>query len=148
MPWLICEYYAPGKPVSKGSKVPIRTKSGKMLALEDPSRREKVKAWASTHTLLAAEQMGGRAPVDEHPLHVSLRFSFLRPKSHLKKNGELRKGAPVAMTRKPDIDKLVRPVLDALTGIVWRDDSQVTSHYADKSYGPQNGVWVKVECKG
>jgi Holliday junction resolvase RusA-like endonuclease len=137
MPWLICEYYAPGKPISKGNKIPFRRKDGKLGARE--RNGDKVQTWASTHTTLAHEQMNGRAPIAEHPLHVSLRFSFLRPKSHLKKNGELRKGAPVAMTRKPD---------DALTGIVWRDDSQVTSHYADKAYGPQSGVWVKVECKG
>jgi Holliday junction resolvase RusA-like endonuclease len=146
MPWLVCEYYAPGKPVSKGNKIPFRRKDGKLGARE--RNGDKVQTWASTHTTLAHEGMAGREPVAEHPLHVSLRFSFVRPKSHLKKDGSLRKGKPQAMTRKPDVDKLVRPVLDALTGIVWRDDSQVTAVWADKFYGATNGCWVKVECKG
>lgn len=35
-------------------------------------------------------------------------------------------------TRKPDIDKLTRAVLDALTGVVYEDDSQVTEIDASK----------------
>lgn len=37
-------------------------------------------------------------------------------------------------TVKPDIDKLVRAVNDALTGIAWNDDSQVVRCVVDKDY--------------
>lgn len=37
-------------------------------------------------------------------------------------------------TVKPDIDKLLRAINDALTGILWPDDCQVVSAYARKEY--------------
>jgi len=36
--------------------------------------------------------------------------------------------------KKPDVDKLVRSLLDALTGILWPDDSRVTAIVAGKAY--------------
>lgn len=35
----------------------------------------------------------------------------------------------------PDLDKQVRSILDALTGIAYKDDSQVTTISASKEYG-------------
>ena len=39
------------------------------------------------------------------------------------------------MTTMPDIDKLARCALDALTGIVFRDDAQIVDLHATKRYG-------------
>ena len=41
-------------------------------------------------------------------------------------------------TVKPDIDKLARTVLDALTGVMFEDDSQVTQLVARKQYLEKN----------
>ena len=38
-------------------------------------------------------------------------------------------------TRKPDIDNIIKAVLDALSGKAWVDDSAVTSVLAEKYYG-------------
>jgi Holliday junction resolvase RusA-like endonuclease len=54
----------------------------------------------------------------ESPARVQITFYLPRPKS-LKKS-------IVYPSKRPDVDKLARAVLDALTGITWRDDSQVT----------------------
>ncbi len=44
----------------------------------------------------------------------------------------------------PDLDKLCRACLDSLTGIVWRDDSQVVRLEANKDYGaPGAMIWVE-----
>ena len=48
----------------------------------------------------------------------------------------------------PDIDKLIRAVLDALTDVLWDDDSQVLEIMIRKKYqkdGEGPGVQVKVE---
>lgn len=37
-------------------------------------------------------------------------------------------------TKKPDVDKLVRAVKDALKGVLWKDDSQVIELLARKGY--------------
>ena len=43
---------------------------------------------------------------------------------------------------RPDLDKLCRAVLDALTGIAYKDDQQVVSLFATKSYGERAGVFI------
>ena len=47
----------------------------------------------------------------------------------------------------PDLDKLVRAVLDALTGICYLDDSQVTDIRASKVYGSSTGVEIRLTQK-
>jgi crossover junction endodeoxyribonuclease RusA len=41
-------------------------------------------------------------------------------------------------TKLPDVDKLARGVLDALTGILFRDDAQVVAVHAFKQYARDN----------
>lgn len=55
---------------------------------------------------------------------------------------------------KPDLDKLIRACGDALTGVAFRDDSQVTTIVASKVYaevgqrvGVQIGVFTKVNIE-
>ena len=54
-------------------------------------------------------------------------FRFQKPKSAKK--------SVTQKVTKPDLDKLLRSVLDALTGIVWVDDSQVVIISARKDFG-------------
>ena len=68
---------------------------------------------------------------------VSLTITFIlaRPKSHFCRNGELKDSAPRLCTaRIGDIDKLVRGVCDALTGISYDDDCQVFDLHAERRY--------------
>lgn len=51
-------------------------------------------------------------------------------------------------TVKPDLDNYIKLVCDALNGIVWRDDSQVTQVSASKTYCEPHseepaGYWVR-----
>lgn len=49
---------------------------------------------------------------------------------------------------KPDLDKLIRAVLDGLTGVAYEDDSQVVLIKSTKTYGENQGVWIKIEQIG
>lgn len=60
----------------------------------------------------------------EAAIGVSIICMFTRPKAHYNKSG-LSKSAPVHHTQTPDTENLAKPVLDALKGVCWRDDSQV-----------------------
>lgn len=104
---------------------------------------------------IAAEARGAIAgsPPLAGPVVLQLGFRFARPETHfLPANSrrpapELRLDAPVFVTGMPDIDKVTRAALDAMTGVIYLDDSQVTTlsvvkRYADPSEGP--GVHVTV----
>jgi Holliday junction resolvase RusA-like endonuclease len=71
---------------------------------------------------------------------LSLKFWFQRPDSHYAmRRGQprgLRRSAPVFRRKRPDVLKLARAVEDALTGIVWRDDSQIVSERLWKGWFP------------
>jgi len=84
------------------------------------------------------------------PVQVSCTFFFPRPKAHFGtgRNAEtLRPSAPKRPAGKPDIDKLVRAVLDAMTGIVFSDDSQVVALDAMKLYADMETPGVTVDCR-
>jgi crossover junction endodeoxyribonuclease RusA len=71
---------------------------------------------------------------------VNARFVFLRPKSHLRTNGEPRPSAPRVPATRPDLDKLMRAVLDAMAGVAFADDGQVVAINAGKEYGNAAGL--------
>ena len=94
--------------------------------------------WRERVALQAAHTMG-TATVWTGPVRVQLEFVLPRPTSLPKS-----KPTPAAVKR-PDTDKLVRAVLDALTGVVWGDDSQVVALHATKrvaELGEQPGVSI------
>lgn len=47
-----------------------------------------------------------------------------------------------------DLDKLMRSILDALTGIIWLDDEQVEDAHLSKRVGDSPGVVILIEAKG
>jgi Holliday junction resolvase RusA-like endonuclease len=68
---------------------------------------------------------------------------MLHPKSHLKANGEEKASTPFFHCVKPDLDKLIRAVLDALTDAkVISDDAHICTIHALKDYGQKEGVFV------
>lgn len=102
----------------KGSTRPILTSTNRSLK----SWETLVRARASA----AAESLKWSLPGRDTPLSVCVCIALPRPKSLPKKK--------IAHTKKPDLDKLARSILDALTGICYHDDSQVTSLSATKGY--------------
>jgi crossover junction endodeoxyribonuclease RusA len=70
------------------------------------------------------------------PISIALTFVFQKPQSERK--------ATLHKTTKPDLDKLLRAVLDALTGICYTDDSQVTECRVAKIFGSPARLEVQV----
>lgn len=67
-------------------------------------------------------------------------FRFQKPKS-------VRQSVTEKVT-KPDLDKLVRSILDALTGIIWKDDSQVVEILTRKQFGTPSAEISVEEISG
>lgn len=62
-------------------------------------------------------------------LYISIVAVFPRPKSMMWKKREMPRAHKVS---KPDIDNVQKSVFDALNGVLWKDDSQITSVRATK----------------
>ena len=83
------------------------------------------------------------------PLQVDLVFHMPRPLSHYgtgRNSDKLKDSAPKMHTKKPDIDNLRKLTMDALTGIVWRDDSLVCKGTTTKQYSerPRTEIFIKI----
>lgn len=98
-------------------------------------------AWKADVREAAARAYDGKPLTGPLRLHVV--FSRPRPRSHFGAKGTIKPSAPTRPTTRPDVTKLLRGLEDALTGIVWADDSQITSQAASKRYGdPQTSVVI------
>lgn len=128
------EFVIAGVPAPQGSKT--RTKWG--VREDNPATKpwRSAVAWEATAAMQGVELMTG-------PVALDVTFFFPRPKSHYrtgKHAGQLKLDAPIHCTTKPDADKLLRAIGDAITGIVVRDDSQIVRIHARKLYGTPRAI--------
>ena len=72
-------------------------------------------------------------------------FTFEIPKSYTKKKRNELMFRP--KTSKPDLDNLVKAVLDSLNGVAYEDDSIIWSIDATKEYGDEPEVAVTFYAK-
>jgi crossover junction endodeoxyribonuclease RusA len=69
---------------------------------------------------------------------IDATFYFVRPDGHTGKRGLTKEGRKYpypSHKRKRDLDKLLRALLDALTGLAYEDDGQVVLIKASKVWG-------------
>lgn len=122
-----------GVPVPQGALV--RSPQGFLYNRGGPKLNRWRKAIAD-----AAHQAMTTDVLEDGPVSVAVTFVVHRPDSHyLPANSRrsvrmLREGSPIWSTSAPDIDKLTRACLDALTGVVWIDDAQVARIQVWKRY--------------
>lgn len=133
-------FFVPGQPATKGSTRSFRHQhSGAIVTMADCKR---LKAW----TVLARNAaLAAGVQQTTQPVGVVCFFYFERPKFHRGVRG-LRPSAPRWHVVKPDVDKLARAVLDALTGIAYYDDSQVVDIICQKYFADANpeGAGVRI----
>jgi crossover junction endodeoxyribonuclease RusA len=118
-------FRALGLPVPQGSMKVIH---GRVLH----SQGSALAAWRST---IAWEAKLAGATTHNLPVKITVVFIMPRPKS-------VKRPYPSVA---PDLDKLIRAVLDGLTGIAYDDDSQVVEIHAHKIYGSPAGAEVRLE---
>lgn len=139
-------FFVPGIPAPGGSKRAfLHRHTGKIIVKDDAKRNAPWRAVAALEARRAMN-LAGQVPTDE-PLRVLVTFVLPRPRGHYgtgRKAGVLKASAPPFPARKPDATKLWRALEDALTGIVWVDDSRIVSQAVDKVYGDQPGAVVSV----
>jgi crossover junction endodeoxyribonuclease RusA len=114
-------FFVPGVPVPKGSaRAFVNKYTGRAAVMQ--TNAEKQKPWASLISMKA--EAAGLTP-SVGACRLSMTFIMPRPKAHFRRNGGLLPRAECEHTKAPDLDKIIRLVLDALSGVAYADDSQV-----------------------
>ena len=146
------EVQVAGLPVPQGSTRAF-SRGGRVHTTNDPSGR--IERWRGD-IRTAVRDVAPAAPASD-PVAMRMSFRMPRPQNHYlpanarRPKPELRLDAPHWVPSGADVDKLARAVLDALTGVVYVDDSQVVSIVAAKRYvadGEGPGLRLEVRDAG
>ena len=121
-------FVIPGKPVAKGR--PRFAMRGIKAIAYTP---DKTKQWERDAKLIIKAGMNGKPPL-EGPIYTEFCFCMPKPKK-LKR---------IHHTIKPDIDNFVKNAFDAMNGIVFIDDAQITRITAFKEYSDDPRVVIHV----
>lgn len=127
----------PGAPVAKGR--PRMTRSGHAYT---PRQTRDYEAWVRLCWRHAGQ------PMSLQPLQIRLEFYLPIPKSFRKKQREAALAGVLLPAKKPDIDNLVKAVLDGLNGLAYQDDKQIVALEAAKGYGAAPLVQVTLQEVG
>jgi Holliday junction resolvase RusA-like endonuclease len=107
------------------------------------SDNARLRPWRDAVSWHARQALLGGGPLTG-PAKVRVEFRFSRPGGHFGKRG-LRPAAPREHVVRPDLDKLVRAILDALSEAgIWRDDAQVVETRARKLYHARPGALIEI----
>lgn len=146
--------YGEAKPAGSKTGFVVKTKSGKSRAVVVDACKT-TKPWQAVVSSSALEAIKdcGETPRlslfdSETSLVVDMRFFIPRPAGHYFKTGKFA-GQKKSQAReypcvRPDVLKLARAVEDAMTGIVYRDDSQIVQEHISKHYGEPARVEVTI----
>ena len=99
----------------------------------------KTASYESLVALAGQQAMAGRPPL-AGPLSLQVTAVFPVPPSWPKAKRE----AARFHTSRPDLDNLLKAVLDGLNAVAWLDDAQVCDTHMRKVYGPVPGVTVQI----
>lgn len=96
---------------------------------------------------LESEQKGFPAGV---PLSISLIFGFKIPNSASKKTREKMINCDILPMKKPDVDNVLKAVMDALNGLAYDDDKQIVKVWVFKKYSevPRTTILIQEVLNG
>lgn len=142
--------FVPGKPATAGNKsaFPFKRPDGSLGVRVTEGRtgasREHARSWRDdlrSAATAAAEREGWEMPGAKAHLSLTVVIVRARPKGHMGTGRNEGVVKPALIERRPverpDTLKLVRAIEDALTGILWHDDSVFCDHDLRKRFGDQ-----------
>jgi Holliday junction resolvase RusA-like endonuclease len=155
----VIQFTVIGKPVTKGSTTSFaaKRKDGSLVTRENGNpvvvtrnaSGARGRTWenaVASCALEARELAGGRIARGE-PVGVEVIFYQPRNAGHYgtgRNACKLKDSAPPFPAVRPDVDKLLRSTLDALTSVLYADDGQVVTVRAEKRFGDPARAEIKV----
>lgn len=151
---VLVEFTVYGRAVPQGSKRAFTPRGWTRPVLVEASAA--LRPWRqqvsdSALAALAVERCGEPWTPYEGPVAVTIEVHRKRPPTHWLTGGLSLSaaGRRASVPGDGDIDKISRAILDALTGVVYRDDRQVCDLRATKAWSQNNGpdkVVIRVEA--
>lgn len=132
----------PGHPVPQGRPRAVRV--GKGVRMYDPAKSRNWKATTQQFMAAALAEAGG-TELYSGPVGVFFQAIFACPKSDYRKKKP--RGRRVHTKSNGDLDNILKSIMDAGTGVLWRDDGQVALVGGTKWIGAQEeppGLTIKV----
>ena len=81
----------------------------------------------------------------ENRVSVKIVAQFKIPKNATKKDKQLIEEGVLSPAKKPDIDNIIKIILDALNKMAFKDDNQITKLEIEKIYGLDERIYVKID---
>lgn len=132
--------FIPGEPAAKE-----RPRSGNGGRIYTPAKTRKAEQTLRQNWIAANLEQYGSVHTFNEPIRIKIRFHYEPLKGFKKWEMRLiRHGTTIPKYTRPDIDNLVKLVLDALNGVAYKDDYLVTRIIGEKCYSDK-GPGTEIE---
>ena len=134
---MVTAFTIPGDPKGK-ARPRVNTSTRRAYTPEDTRQYERTVRYSYINAYPAGERYHTGA------CQVEITACFPVPESWSRKKKEMALQGILEPETKPDCDNIAKAVLDALNGLAFKDDSQVTKLTVRKCYEKQGCVWVRI----
>lgn len=134
---MIYEFEVPGKVIGKG-RPRLNSYTGVVYT---PTRTKDYESLVEQYFLLKYP----RFKILEGRIKVNIIAYFSIPKTTKKTEINEMLDNNISPTKKPDIDNIVKVVLDSMNKFAFRDDNQITKLEVEKKYTLEDKVYIKIE---
>ena len=134
---MIYEFEVPGKVIGKG-RPRLNSYTGVVYT---PTRTKDYESLVEQYFLLKYP----RFKALEVRIKVNIIAYFSIPKTTKKSDINEMLENNISPTKKPDIDNIVKSILDSMNKFAFKDDNQITKLEVEKKYALEDKVYVKIE---
>ena len=134
---MIYEFEVPGKVIGKG-RPRLNSYTGVVYT---PTRTKDYESLVEQYFLLKYP----RFKALEGRIKVSIIAYFSIPKTTKKSDINEMLENNISPTKKPDIDNIVKAILDSMNKFAFKDDNQITKIEVEKKYALEDKLYVKIE---
>ena len=134
---MIYEFEVPGKIIGKG-RPRLNSYTGVVYT---PTRTKDYESLVEQYFLLKYP----RFKALEGRIKVSIIAYFSIPKTTKKADINEMLENNISPTKKPDIDNIVKSILDSMNKFAFKDDNQITKLEVEKKYSIEDKLYVKIE---
>ncbi len=134
---MVYEFEIPSKIIGKG-RPRLNSYTGRVYT---PTRTKDYEELVEQYFLLKYP----RYKTLEGRIKMDIVAHFEIPKSTTKTAKAQMLENTISPTKKPDIDNIVKIILDAMNNIAFKDDTQITKISVEKKYSESEKVFVKIE---